>query len=143
MTGSGDPRHLFVYGSLRRAHQHPMHRVLARYAEYAGGASLQGRLFKVSWYPGATASDNARDRVAGELYRLRDPDRCLAALDDFEGYAPQRPESEFVRQILPVIDKRGQTIEAWVYLYNRSTLCLARIRGGDFLAAQARLPKKA
>ena len=142
MTASADSQYLFVYGSLRRGHRHPMHRVLARYADYTGTARLQGRLFKVSWYPGATASDNARDRVAGELYRLRDPGRCLTALDDFEGYAPHRSDSDFVRQILPVIDRRGHTVEAWVYLYNRSTVRLTRIRGGDFLAAQARQPIK-
>jgi gamma-glutamylcyclotransferase (GGCT)/AIG2-like uncharacterized protein YtfP len=73
--------YLFVYGTLARSVNHPMHRHLVRHAEYAGEGTFNGILYRVAHYPGAVASSDPNDVVHGELYRLRDSDALFAALD--------------------------------------------------------------
>lgn len=131
--------HLFVYGSLRRSVAHPMHRILARHATPLGPAVWQGRLYRVGWYPGAVASDNAADRVHGEVYRLRAPRLVLPPLDRFENCGPGFPApTEFVRERHAVRRPDGRSLQVWIYVYRRPVDRLHRIAGGDFLAGNFR-----
>lgn len=125
---------LFVYGTLRHDTGSVMAAFLARYAEPLGPAVFQGVLYDLGAYPATVASDRPEDRVVGEVYLLKDPARVLAALDDYEGCAADSPEpTEYVRRIQVVQNTNGLALEAWVYLYNRPTLDLPRIRSGDYL----------
>ncbi|MDA0661530.1 MAG: gamma-glutamylcyclotransferase [Proteobacteria bacterium] len=127
--------HLFVYGSLRRGAAHPMHRILARHATPLGPAVWQGRLYRVGWYPGAVASDDARDSVRGELYRLRLPRQVLPPLDRFENCGPGfSAPTEFSRESHEVHRPDHGSLRAWIYVYRRPVTGLPRIAGGDFLA---------
>jgi gamma-glutamylcyclotransferase (GGCT)/AIG2-like uncharacterized protein YtfP len=141
--------HLFVYGTLRRGAGHPMHAVLSRLAERAGGAIFRGRLYWIAGFPGAVDSDDARDEVRGEVYRLIGHpvlrQGLLARLDAYEGCAPSDPEPRaFSRGSRTVRLETGRPIEAWVYLYALSTDGLRRIESGDFLdgAGGARSPRQ-
>ena len=62
---NGSCRHLFVYGTLRRAVMHPMHATLSRAAEFAGAAMLPGRLYDLGEYPGVTNPVDPNDWVVG------------------------------------------------------------------------------
>jgi len=94
-----------------------MARWLARNARRIGPAWFQGRKFRVSWYPGAVDSEDPRDRVEGELWRLKRPRTALARLDRYEGFDPAHPErSEFVRVVRPIRCGRRR-LQAWIYLY--------------------------
>ncbi|MEX2617124.1 MAG: gamma-glutamylcyclotransferase family protein [Alphaproteobacteria bacterium] len=127
--------HLFVYGSLRRGAGHPIHRILARHATPLGPAVWQGRLYRIGWYPGAVASDNATDGVRGDVYRLRAPRLTLPPLDRFENCGPGFPvPTEFVRERHAVRRPDGGFLSAWIYVYHRPVNGLRRIAGGDFLA---------
>lgn len=118
---------LFVYGTLRRAARNPFANQLHRTSTFVGDATLPGRLYRVSWYPAAVHDPTADTFVAGEVFRLHDPARLLADLDDYEDV----PSGLYVRQALPVT-LLGQTLTAWVYLYNQPTAGLPRIVLGDF-----------
>ena len=59
---------LFVYGTLQS--QGAAHHLLVGQATFLGSAWLQGRLYEVGGYPGAVLSDNPRERIHGELYRM-------------------------------------------------------------------------
>ena len=63
-------QYLFVYGTLRKHANRPMHKVLRHHCEYASNAIMQGRLFEVSGYPGAIESISKEQKVIGELYRI-------------------------------------------------------------------------
>jgi len=119
--------HLFVYGTLRKAASHPLHRTLAREARYAGRAYFQGRLYNLGRYPGAVVSSNRTDRVYGEIYRLRQAAALFKRLDRYEG-------EHFKRRQLPVSVSTGKKISAWVYLYRGEVKENRRIRSGDYLA---------
>ncbi len=108
---------LFVYGSLKSDSPHPMARWLERHARLLGPARFQGRLIRVSWYPGALDSDHAGDSIQGELWQLLRPKTVLRRLDRYEGYDPAHPgRSEFVRVLRPV-SFEGNERRAWIYLY--------------------------
>ena len=124
-------RHLFVYGSLMSTAGHPMGERLRAEARLIGPATIQGRLYRVSWYPGVADSADAEDRVHGEIHALNNPGHALAWLDAYEGIAPGNDASgEYRRVERPVRLASGQLITAWVYLYRKDVSQLPLVADG-------------
>lgn len=125
---------LFVYGTLRRAAGHPMHRLLARHAERVGPARYAGRLYDLGPYPAVVPDRSAGAVVHGELYRMRQRDTLLPLLDRYEGCTEaDGPGAEYRREAQPVERPDGTTAQAWVYLYNRPVAGRRLISSGDYL----------
>ena len=125
---------LFVYGTLMRGYAHPMARLLSANAEFLGQASCRGRLYRVKHYPGLVLSDDAGERVFGELYRLRAVEDLLREFDMYEACGEGFPEpTQYLRRTLPVTLADGTESEAWTYIYNWPVEALARIESGRFL----------
>lgn len=139
----GGPQHtakddfLFVYGTLRRDANSEMYHLLAQHAEFTDKGQLQGRLYTVENYPGAIPSTDPQDVVHGEVYRLRKSAPILSRLDQYEGCGPGFTEpTEFVRSKKLITLRSGNSLDAWVYIYNRPITGLAIIESGDFLRAE-------
>lgn len=125
---------LFVYGTLMRGFDHPMARLLAGNAEFLGEATCRGRLYLIKHYPGLLPSDDASERVHGELFRLRVPDELLRELDMYEACGEGFPEpTEYLRRLVEVRRADGEAAQAWTYLYNWPVADLPRIETGRFL----------
>jgi len=118
--------YLFVYGTLRRAFNHPMHQLLRSHADFIGIGSFQGKLYDLGNFPGAVASKKPSDKVKGEIYALRDAERIFRALDEYEGAA-------FHREKVAVRNQEGKKIRSWIYLYNRPVTQQRIIVSGDFV----------
>jgi gamma-glutamylcyclotransferase (GGCT)/AIG2-like uncharacterized protein YtfP len=132
MNTSSD--YLFVYGTLRRGLNHPMHQVLVSHAEFTGGAVFQGRLYNIGQFPGAVYSERPQDLVHGEVYRLQPSAPVLQQLDHYEGCTGlQGARPLFRRERRQVMLRGGAVISAWIYLYNRPTDYLQLIPSGDYL----------
>lgn len=118
------PAQLFVYGSLRRNHSGATHPLLAGTIHH-GNATVQGTLYRVSWYPGLVLAGDGR--VHGELFEFPTAraDAMLAALDDYEG-------SGYARRITRVQLADGRSVDAFVYTYLGPTAGLPVIASGDF-----------
>lgn len=131
------PLHLFVYGTLRSAAQHPQHALIGAAADLIGGAVLEGRLFDCGEYPGAVWQAGADTWVVGELFAVRGAHAASGlfdALDRYEACSPTDPTPhEFTRSICPVRLATGMTLPAWVYLYAWDTAKLPPIHSGDYL----------
>jgi gamma-glutamylcyclotransferase (GGCT)/AIG2-like uncharacterized protein YtfP len=110
--------------------------LLGAASTHVGQGFFQGRLYRVSWYPGAVASDSPRDQVTGDVFKIHagQADSLFRTLDDYEG---ARPEGEhpalYRRERVRVHSEDGGEIEAWIYLFNHATDRLERIGSGDFL----------
>lgn len=129
------PEHLFVYGTLRRDIRSEMYHLLARFGDFVGDATFQGQLYLMDYYPGVVPSTRSEDKVFGEVYRLADPTSVLSRLDAYEECGTRFPQpTEYVRRMERVCLQSGESIEAWIYIYNRSTTGLQRIESGDFLS---------
>jgi gamma-glutamylcyclotransferase (GGCT)/AIG2-like uncharacterized protein YtfP len=126
--------YLFVYGTLLRQCKSDISRIFEHYADFKGLATFQGKLFTIDYYPGVIPSNDCNDVVQGEVYRLRRPEFVLSQLDHYEECGPSFNEpTEYVRKIHSVHLSNGDTISAWIYIYNWPTDKLERIESGDFL----------
>nr|WP_277346345.1 gamma-glutamylcyclotransferase family protein [Solimonas marina] len=126
---------MFVYGTLRRCCRRPEHEELVAHAEFVGPGTIQGRLYEVDGYPGAVDSDDANERVHGELYRIRDAVALFAVLDEYEEYSARFPTPhEYVRAQRTVAVEDGGHVQACIYLYHRPTHERRRIICGDYAA---------
>jgi gamma-glutamylcyclotransferase (GGCT)/AIG2-like uncharacterized protein YtfP len=133
MTVAMNP-HLFVYGSLLSAVGHPTGQRLRSEARLVGAASIPGRLYRVSWYPGLAQAEADSARVHGEVYTLVDPAPTLAWLDDYESIVPgSDADNEYVRVERPVQLASGRDILAWVYLYQRDVAGLELVADGRWV----------
>ncbi|MGM4991834.1 gamma-glutamylcyclotransferase family protein [Tardiphaga sp. 841_E9_N1_2] len=129
------PDRVFVYGTLMRGFDHPMSKLLSSGADFLGEASCCGRLYMVAHYPGLLHSDEANDVVFGELFRLRNVDELMAALDDYESVGPGHPQPNlYLRERIAVMLANGSVSEAWTYIYNKPVDETKRIMSGRFLA---------
>ncbi len=128
---------VFVYGTLRRnCRSGAWHRLLGG-ARFLGAARVRGALYSAGPYPALVAAGPARPSrqwVEGELYRLASR-RQWQRLDAYEGMGPRHRRPWEYRRARVYVYPRGpgEPLEAWAYLYNRSTARLARIASGDWL----------
>ncbi len=161
-------RHLFVYGTLRRALRHPMHGVLARQARFVGEGWVRGRLFDLGRYPGVVlagkagraampeesrgacaqmgveepASAEEMERVRGEVWALPGGQAgamVLARLDSYEGCDASHPLPHEYRRITTLVHMDdGGRLRAWIYEYALDADGLPVIDGGDYVAWRLR-----
>lgn len=123
-----------MYGTLRKGLDNAMSNWLRDHVDYAGCGTYNGELYLVDYYPGATPSQIKDSLVHGDLYNIRDPLMVLNELDAYEEYGPDFPQpNEYVRTIQSIHTTHGD-IKAWMYMYNRPTHLLKRIKSGDFVA---------
>ncbi len=132
--------HLFVYGSLMSSARHPMGERLRGEGRLLGEAWVQGRLYRVSWYPGMVDSEEPDARVFGEVYLLADAQRSFAWLDAYEGIVPGNPDcDEYTRAERCVRLASGQALTSWLYLYRGSVAGLPMVADGRWVQT---LPSK-
>jgi gamma-glutamylcyclotransferase (GGCT)/AIG2-like uncharacterized protein YtfP len=116
-------RLLFVYGTLVTSHGHPQGNRLRAEALLLGPATIAGRLYRVSWYPGLRPPIAPSDIVHGEVYELNDPVFALAWLDEYEGItqgsSSAAPTADYTREERTVAMADGLPRLAMVYLYQR------------------------
>ncbi|MEM7191279.1 MAG: gamma-glutamylcyclotransferase family protein [Pseudomonadota bacterium] len=134
-----DPDHIFVYGTLRAASNHPMARRLAAQARHVGAARTGGKLYDMGWYPAAQFEEGAATRIIGDVYTLPPGDRLLAEIDAYEYGDPN-----YTRLSLEVSLIGAGKLLAWSYGV-ASPPNSRIIPGGDFLAhwnAKNRRPRR-
>lgn len=126
---------LFIYGSLLTGSGLPaVDRLLPKYSRCLGAAVMRGRLYLLDGYPGALPSFRCQDRVLGRVVRLRDAERVIRRLDDYEDFRRDRPKrGEFIRaRTVVTLLSSGRRLPVWVYLYNGCVKDKRRIPEGDY-----------
>lgn len=125
--------YIFVYGTLRKESATNMYYVLARHCEYFSDGYMQGKLYEVDGYPGAIESDDIKDKVYGELYKIVSSGEVLPQLDEYEECTDKFPEPhEYIRKKLPIRLAGGDEVTAWVYVFNHDVSNLIHIETGDY-----------
>ena len=126
MRGGDAGALLFVYGTLRAASGHAMHRRLRAESDLVCDGTFRGRLYDLGAFPGAVASARNSDRVCGEIYRLREPEPAFRMLDAYEDKA-------FRRAKVTIRRSDGTPSRCWIYLDSRSLKRVPLIASGDFI----------
>ena len=115
---------------MRNAH-HPQAQHFHQAASFLGPARWQGRLYLVSYYPGAVSSELTEDIVHGELWTLTNP-QTLALLDRYEECTSLDPLPHEYTRSIETVWLGEQALKAWVYIYKRDTNGLKQITSGHF-----------
>jgi len=128
-----DEELLFVYGSLKRCADNPMQRRLLKTADFVAEGFYQGRLYRLNGYPAAVPSDSPSDKVYGDIFQLRNAEATFKWLDAYELCIPKSwVPAEYIRNKAGIHLCQGKAISAWIYLYQRPTLGLRRIKNGNY-----------
>jgi gamma-glutamylcyclotransferase (GGCT)/AIG2-like uncharacterized protein YtfP len=105
--------HIFVYGTLMSPaevtsdNSNPRDQVKS-YWRKIGTGFVNGRKYDLGRYPGVVLKPLGNDRVFGELYEIRDREKLLLALDNYEGAEYQRVPVDVYMNDMPVV-------VAWCY----------------------------
>lgn len=126
--------YLFVYGTLLKDSENEISKFLASHSVFIGKGYFYGKLYQVSWFPGAVLSNNTEERVFGHVFKIDNPNSVFNVLDDYEGIGEHYLEPRlYQKKIITVFLEDKTEVESWVYLYNHSTENLKQIISGDFL----------
>ncbi len=112
---------LFAYGTLQAelAPREIAH-LVARLWRVGEGA-VAGTLYDLGHYPGAVLDAASERRILGTVFKVPEEPELWRELDAYEEYAPELPEaSQFVRARTVAKMKDGDSLECWIYVYNRS-----------------------
>lgn len=124
---------LFVYGTLRPGELNYRH-LLAGCTVRETPARITGRLYQVrdEDYPYVIEGTGV---VLGEIIEIR-PDlynATLRTIDDLEDYWPEdEAASLYLRRPIEAFFENGQSLTAWVYLWNSSERSGIFLPHGDF-----------
>ena len=125
--------YIFVYGTLRKATAKSMGYLLDQHCDYFSEGHVQGKLYEINGYPGAVESNDKAEKIFGEIYIINQSEIILPKLDEYEECTESFPQPhEYTRKILPVTLSGGESVMAWVYIYNFATSNLERINSGDY-----------
>ncbi len=126
--------YLFVYGTLLKDFDSYMSKFLNRNSEFIGTGYFNGRLYQISWYPGAVLSDLPSEKVFGHLFKIHNEEKTFQILDDYEGIGltAEHP-NEYKRELIQAYLESNLKINAWVYVYNLPTIHLKLITSGNYL----------
>ena len=107
------PRHVFVYGTLRRGGRNDINR-LQPAPHYVGMGEVLGVLYHIDWYPGLTLGGEQAVTVVGEVYRITP--QLEAILDGIE-QIEDSADSEYFKRDVPV-QVEGGVITCLLYEIN-------------------------
>ncbi len=131
-----DSNYIFVYGTLRDPSVNHKAHFLNSNAQLVGEATINAKLFKVSWYPAIVLSNNEAEKVHGEIYELEQINKevVLHELDGYEGiYDTNEASEEYERILTEATLKNGKKYTCWVYNYKASVENAMQIKSGDYL----------
>ncbi len=125
-------KYLFVYGSLRSGLTPAEVKPLLNGIERISPATVRGWLYDLGEYSGVQLAEEG-GLVVGELLELGDAPTQLSALDSYEGFDESAvSQCLFVRTICRAALPDGQSVEAWIYVYNQSLNAAHLIESGDY-----------
>lgn len=129
-----ESEYLFVYGTLLKDFDSYMSKFLNNNSEFIGSGYFHGKLFEISWYPGAVLSSNPIDKVYGHIFKILNKDKTFQILDDYEGIGETGEHTnEYTRTLIDAFIESNEILKTWVYIYNGPTTHLKLITSGNYL----------
>ncbi len=109
-------QYLFVYGTLKRGGKFHGELSKDRSVKFIGETRIRGELYQIqdADYPGAVPTRRPNHYVSGHLFLMGQPQKTLAALDEFE-----EVEEGLFRRELVNVKMYGKSLKAWAYFYDR------------------------
>jgi len=124
--------YLFVYGTLKRNIKNSKNDLLKKYASFVGEGFVYGKLYKVSYYPGAVLDDKRKHKIYGEIYKLKDPVSAFKVLDRYEECGEEFKEPWEYRRVKTKAFLKDGEMEVWIYEFQEEVKECDRIESGVF-----------
>jgi gamma-glutamylcyclotransferase (GGCT)/AIG2-like uncharacterized protein YtfP len=94
---------------------------------------MEGVLYDIGTYPGAI-KEKGDSEIIGDIFLATNLQKVFAVLDKYEGYSKVDGKAlEFVRKRSKIRLRTGQSLIAWIYLYNLAPEGKAKIKYKDYL----------
>lgn len=130
---------LFVYGTLLPGQAPASMREVCDRMQSLGGASVTGILYDLGAYPGVVIGSTGRT-VRGEVIEV-DCEDTWRRLDRYEGCPQPNGEDGLFRRVKTVAAlESGESIECWVYVYNRALRRARVVESGCWRTHRSSLP---
>lgn len=125
--------YLFLYGTLLPNHAAKEATHIVRLFNHVGPAYVPGRLYDFGDYPGAILDQSAETSICGELVAMPPDQTLIDELDKYEEFDASNPEgSLFIRKRTKVMLANGESLQAWIYVYNRDLGDAPIVQGGNY-----------
>lgn len=125
------PEYLFTYGTLLPGHAPAAMASAAGRLRAVGEGRVQGILYDFGLYPGAILDRASERTIFGTIYELPADPALLTQLDEYEDCYPDAPAlSQYLRVLHPVALASGETLDCWIYVYNRSVRSARIVESG-------------
>jgi gamma-glutamylcyclotransferase (GGCT)/AIG2-like uncharacterized protein YtfP len=125
--------YLFTYGTLQPGHAPAKIASVADRLRLIGPGHIHGTLYDFGYYPGAVLDPSTPRKIFGTVYELPDDPAVLQRLDEYEDCYRGSPEfSQYLRVRHPVELAIGQTIDCWIYVYNRDVRSARIVEDGKW-----------
>ncbi|HEK21010.1 gamma-glutamylcyclotransferase family protein [Mucilaginibacter sp.] len=125
-------RLLFVYGTLLQA-DNEFARYLRQKCTFVSTGVIHGQLYDLGEYPGLIITSDANQLVHGNIYEMTHSEEVLKRLDFYEGVGTDEEQPNLYRREMHTVTIDNDTLEAWIYIYNRSIDNAIAIPGGNYL----------
>jgi gamma-glutamylcyclotransferase (GGCT)/AIG2-like uncharacterized protein YtfP len=113
--------YLFSYGTLRSGHAPEEITSVVERLRPVGKGYVFGQLYDLGEFPGIVLDSTSPQQVFGTISFLPDDPNCLRALDAYEGFDAEYPDTSlFLRTVHPVRLAEGGSLPCWIYIYNGS-----------------------
>lgn len=124
------PRHVFVYGTLRRGDDNDITR-LTPAPRWVGEARIAGTMYHFGRYPGVLLGGTGQ--VTGDVYEISP--ELERVLDEIEELYPQQTNEYFKRRV--TVQTAGRTVDCIVYEINAALVGgKPVIASGDWVAGR-------
>lgn len=110
-------QYLFVYGSLRKGYEPPEIAETAAKLKLVGEAHVFADLYDFGEFTGLILG--GQNKIFGQILELPDVAEILQKLDEYEGFYPNDLETSLFRRVKSFAYSANETLETWVYEYNR------------------------
>ena len=125
--------YLFLYGTLLPDYAAEEAAHVVRLFKHIGPAYVTGRLYDFGDYPGAILDQGSDTLICGELVGLPLGQSLIEEVDKYEEFDPSNPEASlFIRKKTKVMLASGESLTAWIYVYNRDPGDAPVVRGGNY-----------
>lgn len=111
--------YLFLYGTLQPGRAPEEIAPTVGKLRRVGPGRVRGVLYDLGNYPGAVLDRETDSEIEGIVYELPADADILSALDAYEEFDPEAPETSlFLRVSHPVVLDDGETPQCWLYVFN-------------------------
>lgn len=125
--------YLFAYGFLKTVyHGNVETKTPPMDVEFVSSGLYQGQIYRLGRYPGVVFDEKAPYRVKGEIFKMRDAQKLLPILDEYEIAAPLITEDPEYQRVLRPIKTESGFMECWVYEYLKVNDQHPIIESGEF-----------